>query len=67
MVNWQPTPALLEIIWLASYGKYQKEIAELRKVSLRTIETEWHTIMQKMEADNMTQAVAKALRKGWIE
>lgn len=56
-----------EILELVAQGVTAREIATMLFVSMDTVETHKRNVVQKMEARNTVDAVAKALRMGLIE
>ncbi len=60
------TPSELEILQLTSQGKSGKEIADIRGVSLATVETQQRSIRCKLRVPCACGAVGVALRHGII-
>lgn len=60
------TPAMIEVLILASQGHSAPSTAETRGVTLDTIKHQRSTLMRRLGADNMTHAVAVAMRRGII-
>lgn len=60
------TPREAEIIYLASLGKTNKEIAHALKISENTVKTHISKIIKKLGASNRTEAVVIAIRDGVI-
>jgi len=57
----------LKVLYLILEGKNNKEIAQLRHRSVRTIEDQRYTIMSKLGADNLIELVKKAATMGLFE
>ncbi len=57
----------LEVLMLSSNGYRRPDIARLLWVSPHTVRAHQRKIMRKLEARNVTAAVAVALRDGMIE
>ena len=57
----------IELLELASWGYTDKEIAEEWTISVWTIRDSWREIFKKLDATNRTQAVAIAIREGFLE
>jgi DNA-binding NarL/FixJ family response regulator len=57
----------IEVLKLMSRGASNKEIAGTLSLSESTVRTHIQSIFQKMEANNRTEAVIKAVNKGIIE
>lgn len=55
-----------EIIHLVSEGLTNREIAQRLQVSMDTVKTHIHRIMQKLGVKDRVQAVAAAYRNGWL-
>lgn len=60
------TPRELEILSRASEGKKTQDIAAQLAVSVRTVEADLSSIFAKLGVSSRTEAVAKAVAKGWI-
>ena len=56
----------VEVLTLASYGYTSGIIAEKLKLSTGTVENHRNAVIQKLDANNIVEAVALALRKGII-
>ena len=61
------SPRELEVLTLASRGLTNKEIAYRLGISERTIQFHMNSVFNKTGAQSRTEAVALALRSGWIE
>jgi DNA-binding NarL/FixJ family response regulator len=61
------SPREHQVLSLAARGMTNKEIAYRLGISERTIQFHMNTIFNKSGTDSRTEAVALALRKGWIE
>ncbi len=57
----------LEVLMLSSNGYRRPDIARLLWVSPHTVRAHHRMILRKLEARNVTAAVAVALRDGMIE
>lgn len=55
------------ILQCVAEGNNNKKIADLLEVSEHTIKCQVSAILRKMHANHRAQAVAMALRKGWIQ
>lgn len=55
-----------EVVKLAANGLTNKAIAEQLGVSNRTIESELRTVFNKLGVGSRTEAVIKAVQKGWL-
>ena len=55
-----------QILQAMADGKRPKQIALERGTSIRTVATQLSTIYRKLDALTRTQAVAIAMRRGWI-
>jgi len=56
----------MEVLKLAAKGLRNKEIAEELVLSVRTVQGHLSNIFGKMQVGSRTEAVIKALRKGWL-
>jgi len=56
-----------EVLELVAQGLTAREIAEALFVSTDTVETHRRNIIQKLGARNIAEAVAKAVRRGFIK
>ena len=61
------SPRESEILRLLADGKTNEEIGEVLRISPHTVRSHLRSAMQKLEADNRTQAVAIALRQAFID
>ena len=50
----------LEVLYLVSAGKSNREIAQELTLAVGTVKSHLHNILQKLDASNRTQAVARA-------
>lgn len=57
----------VEILQLLANGQSNIDIASSLKLSQHTVKSHICNILQKLVVDDRTQAVAKALRSGWIK
>ena len=62
----QLTKREIEILALLAAGKSNQEIAELLYISAGTVRVHVHTILQKLDVRDRTQAAVLALQKGLI-
>lgn len=60
------SPREYQVLALAAQGLTNKEIAYRLGISERTIQFHVNTIFNKTGANSRTEAVALALRKGWL-
>lgn len=60
------TPAEVNILCLSAKGLSRSEISEKLYISSRTVGTHLTNIFQKLEVKNITEAIAKALKEGYI-
>ena len=56
----------LEVMKLAAKGITNREIAQELSLSARTVQAHLSTIFSKMQVSSRTEAVVRALQKGWI-
>ncbi len=56
----------LQVLKLASTGMTNKDISDQLSLSIRTVQAHLSTIFSKMAVGSRTEAVVKALRKGWL-
>jgi len=56
----------LEVLKLAAKGITNREIARELSLSVRTVQAHLSTIFSKMQVSSRTEAVVRALQKGWI-
>ena len=57
----------LEILKMASEGMYSKEISERLFISIHTVNGHRQNILQKMNVQNLTEAITLARRQGWLD
>ncbi len=57
----------MDVLALLARGKPNKEIAEALVISERTVKFHVSSILNKLGADNRTEAVAIAAQKGLVE
>jgi NarL family two-component system response regulator LiaR len=62
----QLTERELEVLKLAAKGITNREIARELALSARTIQAHLSTIFSKMQVSSRTEAVVRALQKGWL-
>jgi NarL family two-component system response regulator LiaR len=62
----QLTERELEVLKLAAKGITNREIARELSLSTRTVQAHLSTIFSKMQVSSRTEAVVRALQKGWI-
>jgi NarL family two-component system response regulator LiaR len=62
----QLTERELEVLKLAAKGITNREIAQELSLSARTVQAHLSTIFSKMQVSSRTEAVVRALEKGWI-
>lgn len=60
------TPREREILTLLASGARNKDIADALVISERTVKVHVTSLMQKLEANTRTEAVAKAIKRGLI-
>ena len=56
----------IAVLQAAAKGKSNKEIAEEFSLSVRTVEANMTTILNKLGVSSRTEAVIRALKNGWI-
>lgn len=56
-----------QILQYVAEGKNNKKIASMLEISENTVKCQVSAILRKMHANHRAQAVAVALRKGWIQ
>lgn len=56
----------LEVLKLSIEGLSNKEIAKELSVGIRTIQTHWRNIFNKLGVSSRTEAIIFGLKKGWI-
>ncbi|MFN8316924.1 MAG: LuxR C-terminal-related transcriptional regulator [Chitinophagales bacterium] len=57
----------LELLQFAANGYSNKQIAEAIHLSVYTIDTRNRSIIEKLNAKNMKEAIAIGIRNKWIE
>jgi DNA-binding CsgD family transcriptional regulator len=62
----KPSTRELECLSLSSAGKSSAEIAHLLELSEHTVNTHLRSAIDKLRAASRVQAVAEAMRRGWI-
>jgi DNA-binding NarL/FixJ family response regulator len=60
------SPRELEVLELAARGLYNREIANLLSISVRTVEGHLSSILTKLDVASRTEAVVYALAHRWI-
>jgi len=60
------SPRELEVLELSTDGLSNKEVAKELSVGIRTIQTHWRNIFNKLGVSSRTEAIIYGLRKGWI-
>jgi len=63
----EPSPREREVLVLISHGKSNKEIASQLGLSEDTVKRHVSNLMEKLGAQDRTQAVTEALRRGLLE
>jgi DNA-binding CsgD family transcriptional regulator len=61
------TPTELELVHLLTQGKSAKEIAEIRSISLHTINTHRKNIFRKVGVNNLQELIKYALKNGLVD
>lgn len=61
------TPRELETVQLAADGLNRLQIAETMEIAVGTLDKIRERVMQKLGADNVTHAVAMALRRSLVK
>lgn len=56
-----------QVLQLLSEGQSNRMIAETLVISEKTVKNHVSNILQKMEVNDRTQAVVKAIKNGWVE
>ncbi|QQZ10255.1 response regulator [Heyndrickxia vini] len=61
------TPRECEVLQLLADGKSNRVIGETLYISEKTVKNHVSNILQKMSANDRTQAVVSAIKNGWVE
>ncbi|GIN85232.1 transcriptional regulatory protein DegU [Heyndrickxia sporothermodurans] len=61
------TPRECEVLQLLADGKSNRVIGETLYISEKTVKNHVSNILQKMNANDRTQAVVSAIKNGWVE
>jgi len=56
----------LEVLRLSADGLSNKQIAKELSLGIRTIQTHWRNVFNKLGVSSRTEAIICGLRKGWI-
>ncbi|MBB6453636.1 two-component system response regulator DegU [Salirhabdus euzebyi] len=56
-----------EVLQLLADGKSNRGVAEALYISEKTVKNHVSNILQKMDANDRTQAVVQAIKNGWVE
>ncbi|GAA0484906.1 response regulator transcription factor [Virgibacillus sp. MSP4-1] len=56
-----------EVLQLLADGKSNRGVAESLYISEKTVKNHVSNILQKMDANDRTQAVVQAIKNGWVE
>lgn len=56
----------LEVLKLGTEGLSNKEVAKELSLGIRTVQTHWRNIFNKLGASSRTEAIIYGLREGWI-
>jgi|SRR5690625_287207 len=56
-----------QVLQLLSEGQSNRKIAETLIISEKTVKNHVSNILQKLNVDDRTQAVVKAIKNGWVE
>ncbi|MRG84793.1 response regulator transcription factor [Salinibacillus xinjiangensis] len=56
-----------EVLQLLADGKSNRGVAEALYISEKTVKNHVSNILQKMDANDRTQAVIQAIKSGWVE
>lgn len=56
----------LEVLRLAENGLGNKQIATELSIGIRTIQTHWRNIFNKLGVSSRTEAIIKCLKTGWL-
>lgn len=56
-----------QVLQLLSEGQSNRKVAETLVISEKTVKNHVSNILQKMEVNDRTQAVVKAIKNGWVE
>lgn len=57
----------VEVLQAVAEGKSNKEIADALTISEKTVKAHLRSIFRKLEVGDRAQAVAYAMRRGWVE
>lgn len=60
------SPKVRRIFELKAIGKTETEIAQLIYRSIKTVNTQAGTILDKLDCKNIQEAIAKASAEGWL-
>ena len=60
------SPKVRRIFELKAVGKTETEIAQLIYRSIKTVNTQAGTILDKLDCKNIQEAIAKASAEGWL-
>jgi DNA-binding NarL/FixJ family response regulator len=56
----------MEVLRLGVQGLINKEVAGELSVGIRTVQTHWRNIFNKLGVSSRTETIIYALRKGWV-
>jgi DNA-binding CsgD family transcriptional regulator len=62
----RPTPRQLEVLALVAAGRTRAEIARALGLSYQTVQTHCDDARRRLKAQNLPQAVAEAIVRGWL-
>lgn len=57
----------IEVLQLMAYGRKNTDISEILNISIGTVKTHVHRIIQKLDVEERTQAVVFAIRHGIVK
>lgn len=60
------TPRELEVLKLVAQGLSTKQIADVLRISIRTVESHRVNMLKKMEVNNSAELITKSIQNGWI-